>query len=466
MTITHSALVAIMLAAAAGCSGPRAIADTKDTKSAPLPGPAATADPPAARPPVEVVRPIRKPLVHTTTQPATFHPYFQADIVARVSGYVGEIKVDIGDSVVGGQPLCSLQIPEMVQQREQAVARQRRLQAELQRAEAAREVTVAQTEAAVAEVEEAISRVKQFEARLVADRADLERMTGLVEKQAATIAMLDEARADHDVSEASRIAAEAAVRSATARQQIAAAEQRAAAAEIATAAARLAESGTAIDEIDTMLNYATLRAPFDGVITSRSVDPGDFVPGNPAGVSEGQRPLFHVEQQRRLRIRVAIPERHAARVDAGDPVTIACDGLPGTPLQAAVSRVARRLDPSTRTMEAEIDVDNGELLLLPGMFGRATITTSVESEAVLLPAAAIRTDPEGGPFVLIVDEENRLEQIAVTLGADDGHAVQIRTGLSGNERVVAATVGPLQPGQQVAPLPQDQPNPASPAGRP
>jgi len=108
----------------------------------------------------------------------------------------------------------------------------------------------------------------------------------------------------------------------------------------------------------------------------------------------------------------------------------------------------------------------GLLLLLPGMFGRATITTSVESEAVLLPAAAIRTDPEGGPFVLIVDEENRLEQIAVTLGADDGHAVQIRTGLSGNERVVAATVGPLQPGQQVAPLPQDQPNPASPAGRP
>ncbi|MEY3031844.1 MAG: Multidrug resistance protein MdtA precursor, partial [Planctomycetota bacterium] len=78
-------------------------------------------------PRVELVRPVRKDLIRTTTQPATIHPYYQADIVAKVSGYFRDVNVDIGDEVMEGQPLCTLIIPEMNQQREQAVARQRRL---------------------------------------------------------------------------------------------------------------------------------------------------------------------------------------------------------------------------------------------------------------------------------------------------------------------------------------------------
>jgi len=399
-------------------------------------------------PRVELVRPVRKDLIRTTTQPATIHPYYQADIVAKVSGYFRDVNVDIGDEVMEGQPLCTLIIPEMNQQREQAVARQRRLAAELQRAEAAVEVAVAQVSAAEAGVEEACSNVERFEAQLVADRADLERMQGLVQKQAATIAMLDEARAEHDVSEASKVAAQAAVRSARARLQIAAAERRAAEAEIATAAARLAESKTAIEEIDTMLAYTTLRAPFAGVITSRHIDPGDFVPGRPAVTAE-QQPLFHVEQQSRLRVRVAIPERDAAAVDSGDPVLLKCDALPGEAITATVSRVARRLDPSTRTMTVEIDLDNQDGRLLPGMFGRATITTQVETAALVLPASAIRTDSAGAAHVLIVDETGAAQQVAVTIGADDGKEIQLVAGLSGDEQVIDSFVGSIQVGQQV-----------------
>ena len=399
-------------------------------------------------PRVELVRPVRKDLIRTTTQPATIHPYYQADIVAKVSGYFRDVNVDIGDEVMEGQPLCTLIIPEMNQQREQAVARQRRLAAELQRAEAAVEVAVAQVSAAEAGVEEACSNVERFEAQLVADRADLERMQGLVQKQAATIAMLDEARAEHDVSEASKVAAQAAVRSARARLQIAAAERRAAEAEIATAAARLAESKTAIEEIDTMLAYTTLRAPFAGVITSRHIDPGDFVPGRPAVTAE-QQPLFHVEQQSRLRVRVAIPERDAAAVDSGDPVSLKCDALPGEAITATVSRVARRLDPSTRTMTVEIDLDNQDGRLLPGMFGRATITTQVETAALVLPASAIRTDSAGAAHVLIVDETGAAQQVAVTIGADDGKEIQLVAGLSGDEQVIDSFVGSIQVGQQV-----------------
>lgn len=399
-------------------------------------------------PRVEIVQPIRKDLIQTTTQPATIHPYFQADIVAKVSGYFRDVYVDIGDEVTANQPLCTLAIPEMEQQREQAVARQRRLTAELQRAEAALEVAVAQTAAAKAGVEEAVSNVERVEARLVADRADLDRMQGLVQKQAATIAMLDEAQAEHGVSEASKVAAEAAVRSAQARQQIAEAEHRASAAEIATAEARLAESETAIAEIDTMLAYATLRAPFDGVVTSRHIDPGDFVAGSPAAAAD-QQPLFHVEQQSRLRVRVAVPERDAAAVDPGDPVSLACDALPGRPLTATVSRVARRLDPATRTMTVEIDLDNRDHRLLPGMFGRATITTRIEKAALVLPASAVRTDPTGAAHVLIIDEAATARRVDVTIGADDGREIQLLTGLGGDEQVIDSFVGSIQPGQRV-----------------
>ena len=417
-----------------------------------IPAETATTGNASQLPRVEIVRPTRKDLIRTTTQPATIHPYYQADIVAKVSGYFRDVNVDIGDEVTEGQPLCTLIIPEMNQQREQAVARQRRLAAELQRAEAAVEVAVAQTSAAEAGVEEAVSNVERFEAQLVADRADLDRMQGLVQKQAATIAMLDEAQAEHDVSEASKVAAQAAVRSARARLQIAAAERKAAEAEIATAAARLAESETAIEEIDTMLAYTTLRAPFAGVITSRHIDPGDFVPSRPAATTE-QQPLFHVEQQSRLRIRVAVPERDAAAVDPGDPAIIHCDALPGEAITATVSRVARRLDASTRTMTVEIDLDNEDGRLLPGMFGRATITTQIEAAALVLPASAIRTDPAGAAHVLVVDAAGAAQQVAVTTGADDGKEIQVVAGLSGDEQVIDSFVGSIQVGQQVEVVP-------------
>ena len=397
---------------------------------------------------VEVVQPQRKDIRHTVTQPATVHPYHQADIVAKVAGYFEAVYVDIGDEVEEGQPLAKLSIPEMDKQRDQAVARQQRLAAELERATAAAEVAAAQRVAAKAEVEEALSNVEQVVARLIAERADLDRVQGLVQKQAATLAMLDDAQSAHDVSVATKVAAEAAVRSSEARLQIAIAEQKAAEAEIATARARLDESGKEVEEIDTMLDYATLRAPFAGVVTSRDVDPGDFVSGSLAG-GESQRPLFHVDQQHRLRVRVTVPERDAADVDAGDPVVIDCDARPGKPIEAEVTRVARRLDPSTRTMVAEVDLDNHDTLLLPGMFGRATITARVQADALVLPASAVRMSSVGEPHVLVLDAESRVSRVPVVIGADDGREIEIVDGLTGNEQVVDAVVGTIESGQQV-----------------
>lgn len=422
----------------AGCGGD---ADEKgSTTASPATGNAAR---------VEVISLIRKDVVHTTSQPATVHPFFQADIIAKVSGYIENVLVDIGDAVKAGDPLCQLSVPEMEKQREQIHARQERLKAELKRAEAAVNVAHAQVRSSEAQTEEAASNIKQVEARLIADKADLKRVVGLVERQAVTIAMLDEAQADNDVSEAAKISAEAALRSARAKKEIALAERDAAEAEVATASARYAESVKEGEELDTMLQYTTLRAPFDGVITTRSVDPGDFVAGSSQVSGPLRRPLFHVDQQSRLRVRVAIPERDASEVDAGDPVVIHLDALPNSPIEAVVTRAAQRLDPSTRTMLAEIDVDNASGQLLPGMFGCATITTKTSKNAIVLPASALRTDAEGTPFVFLLDQENRITKQSVVVGADDGHEIEVVSGLTGNEQVVDAFVGSIEQGQAV-----------------
>ena len=245
---------------------------------------------------VEVVTAVQKDVVHTTSQPATVHPFFQADIISKVSGYIEDVFVDIGDAVKAGDPLCQLSVPEMEKQREQINAKQQRLLAELKRAEAAVTVAIARIRSSEAEAEEAASNIQQVEARLVANKAELKRVVGLVERKAVTIANLDEAQASNDVSEAAKISAEAALRSAQAKKEIAVAEREAAEAEVATAQARHAESIKEGEELDAMLQYTTLRAPFDGVITSRSVDPGDFVTGISQAHGLLRRPLFHVDQ--------------------------------------------------------------------------------------------------------------------------------------------------------------------------
>ena len=398
---------------------------------------------------VEVVTAVQKDVVHTTSQPATVHPFFQADIISKVSGYIEDVFVDIGDAVKAGDPLCQLSVPEMEKQREQINAKQQRLLAELKRAEAAVTVAIARIRSSEAEAEEAASNIQQVEARLVANKAELKRVVGLVERKAVTIANLDEAQASNDVSEAAKISAEAALRSAQAKKEIAVAEREAAEAEVATAQARHAESIKEGEELDAMLQYTTLRAPFDGVVTSRSVDPGDFVTGISQAHGLLRRPLFHVDQQSRLRVRVAIPERDASEVDAGDPVVLRLDAFPKAPIDAVVTRAAQRLDPSTRTMLAEIEVDNTEGRLLPGMFGCATIIATTSKDAIVLPASALRTDAEGNPYVFLLDEEKRIVKKQIVVGADDGHEIEVVTGLAGTERVVDAFVGSIEEGQIV-----------------
>ncbi|MCA9229000.1 MAG: efflux RND transporter periplasmic adaptor subunit, partial [Planctomycetales bacterium] len=183
-----------------------------------------------------------------------------------------------------------------------------------------------------------------------------------------------------------------------------------------------------------------------GRIAERGIDVGDLVRST-SGASE--RPLFVVVEVDRVRIRVAVPERDARWVNAGDEATVRLTGMPGRSLSGTVTRVAAALDESTRSVWAEIDLDNPDGQILPGMFGEATIILEQREAALLLPAGAVRYDEKGAASVCVVSDRNTISIVPVTTGVDNGLQIEILTGLSGGERVVDSRLGRLAAGQQV-----------------
>ncbi len=125
-----------------------------------------------------------------------------------------------------------------------------------------------------------------------------------------------------------------------------------------------------VDHIQTMLEYATIRAPFAGVVTERGVDTGHLVGPHQ---SNNSRPLFTIARTDVLRVTVDIPELEASLVDIGDRAIIRVQALGTEEIEARVTRTSFVLDPSSRTLRVEIDVANEAQRLRPGMYATVRI---------------------------------------------------------------------------------------------
>jgi RND family efflux transporter MFP subunit len=153
----------------------------------------------------------------------------------------------------------------------------------------------------------------------------------------------------------------------------------------AAAEARLQVAEAELQRAETMLGYLEIRAPFDGVVTSRSVDTGHFV--RPAGESAA-KPLMVVACADKVRVFVEVPELESGMVDRGDPVVLKVQALGGQ-ITSTVTRTSWSLDNTNRALRVEMDVDNGTSLLRPGMFATAVITLEQKVNALVLPTTAI-----------------------------------------------------------------------------
>jgi RND family efflux transporter MFP subunit len=198
-------------------------------------------------------------------------------------------------------------------------------------------------------------------------------------------------------------------------------------------------------------DYAFVRAPFDGVITYRGVDEGDFV----QNASSGQtRLLMTVCAIDRVKAVLEIPDRQAVWVRAGTPAKIHFDSRTSWDFSGRVSRIAHSLDNQSRTMRVEIDLDNRNRALLPGMYGKVTLTLQEIENAWTVPATAVYTR-KGESYVLQVTNELARRQ-RVRICYDDGKELEVvkldgnrEVPLDGTEELIISNKGEIAEGQRV-----------------
>ena len=385
---------------------------------------------------VKTTQPQQPTLRRSTTQPATVRAFFEAELYAKVGGYLKKLHVDIGDQVEEGQELAEIDVPEMLKACERQEAEVARLQSEKVRYDAAIEV-------ARARLEQAQAGVKEAEAQVTADGSEYKRIEELVESKATTQRLLDETL--------NRLqASEAALSSQKANYKVSQAELKVALATAESAEAAREVGQKQLEELNILAGYATLRAPFDGIVTNRTVDPGDLVQNGQSSSRAEKKPLFTIVQIDKVRVKVFIPERDVAFADVGDNAQFKHGSLPGGAVAGKIARTSKSLDPITRTMMVEIDLPNPKHKMLPGMFGQMTILLEESSDRFVLPAACIHNGENGGEsHVCVVDSSNKVRHVSVTTGLDDGYQIEIVSGLTGQEQVVLGMLGRLLPNQTV-----------------
>ena len=335
-----------------------------------------------------------------------FQPFQEVDVHGKVSGYIRHIYVDIGDRVRQGQTLAVLEVPE--------------LDAEVAGAKAG----VNQTEQNILRLQNEVARQK---ASYAAAHANYVRLKEASEQQPGLVAAqeLDDALA---------------------RDGSAAAQVDAAKSAVAAAKGQLGVSQAANLRVSSLVQYATITAPFTGVVTMRYADTGSLIP---AGTSEGfGQAVVRLAQSDVLRLRMPVPERDVPLVHIGSAVTVHVQAT-GQQFPGKVVRYTRDVSNSTRTMLTEVDVPNPKLTLQPGMYAEVTFNLEQKNDALIIPASSVIQGDQ--PSVMLVDSDNRVERRPVVLGIGSANEQEVASGLKAGDRVVIGGASTLQPGEKVNP---------------
>ncbi len=201
--------------------------------------------------------------------------------------------------------------------------------------------------------------------------------------------------------------------------------------------ARMVEDEANLKQLASMQEYKIIRAPFDGVITARYVDPGHLIPQQTAPTS-ANAPVVAMATLSPLRVYAEMPQSVAPFVRDGDPAIVTVTEYPGRKFEGSVTRHPQALTSATRTMLVEVDLPNSDVALLPGMYAtvRFNVTTPAGVPTVPDDALIFRS---GKPYVPVV-RDGRLKLAGVTLGYDDGIDIQITDGITPDD-LVALNVG-------------------------
>jgi RND family efflux transporter MFP subunit len=334
---------------------------------------------------VATTKPERRDVAKETRLPVELWPWQRVALVAKVTGYVGTVAVDRGSLVKEGDLLTTVAVPELEDEKRKKTADVNVIEAEIKSARASYEL----------------------------QKVTAKRFENLVTENAISVQELDEARAREAVAQAA----------------------------IAQAESKLVAAQESLKTTETWLSYATIASPFSGVVTERLVHPGSFVS------AVERTPLFTVMDGSTIRAVVDVPEADAPRVHPGKTAARVTIPELGRTWRAVVSRSASSLDPRTRTLRIEVDLENKTGELIPGMYGEATLVLELHRDVLALPSGAVaRSGSEAFVFVI---GDGKAKRTAVTTGLDDGKVVEVG-GLDPGSVVAAQALG-LRDGASVKP---------------
>jgi membrane fusion protein, multidrug efflux system len=321
----------------------------------------------------ELTTVISKPISRTLELPGEIQPYLNVTLHSRVTGFVDKVFIDRGSIVKEGALLVELSAPEMKAQIAEA-------ESKFQAAEADR---------------------VHAEAQLAAAESTLERMREAAETPGA-IAGNELVLAEKQV-EANRA-------SVNSRQQ----------------ASRAAQAS--VDALKTMESYLKITAPFEGVVTDRLVHPGALVGPN------SNSPLLVIQEVSKLRLVVSVPEENVGGIARGATVSFRVPAYAERTFSGTVARIPRVLDPKTRSMPVELDVQNKDQVLAPGMYPTVNWPVRSSQQTLLVPKTSVVTTTER---TFVIREKNgRAEWVDVRKGPSEGDLIQVIGPLKAGERVV------------------------------
>lgn len=204
-----------------------------------------------------------------------------------------------------------------------------------------------------------------------------------------------------------------------------------------------------LESLAVQKGYETLRAPFDGTVTARFADAGALVQ-NAANSQTSALPVVTVSQVDRLRVYTYVDQRDAAYIQVGAEATVTVAERPDLELKAVVSRVSGELDPKTKMLLTEVDVDNKAGQLVPGSFVQVKLVVRTP-EALQLPVQALVLQ-QGKTMLPIIQQDDTIHFVEVRTGENDGQVVSILSGLTPEQRVGLNVGNGLPEGSHVRPV--------------
>jgi RND family efflux transporter MFP subunit len=337
-----------------------------------------------AAPPVTLEQPVMQQSAREVVLPGNIQAFALAPIYARTTGYVKAWYHDIGTPVRKGELLAVIETPELDQELSSAKA----------------DLATAKSNAGLAKV--------------TADRYN-----DLIGRNAVSQQDTDNAVQQQEARNTQVASAEANVR-----------------------------------RLEELVSFERIVAPFDGVVTARNIDIGQLITTTGstttagAGTVSGSKEVFDISAIRTLRVFINVPQIYSPDAKNGTIAKLTLPQYPGRTFTGKLVRSSSAVDPATRTLLAEVDVDNRSGELLPGSYTEVHLSVSSEALALIVPVSALILDPEGLK-VATVDADHHVHIVRVTPGRDYGATVEILAGLKPGQSIVANPPDSLVDGEEV-----------------